>query len=136
MYCLGEVRVLAVPMQVAVALRDVARRHGIASETAASYASLQWCAKRVPTVTAVAFGTHAMGPEGLPAKLVASPQGGWLIDDSSLVIHDSWLVVPTAVSIGLAMDRQWQRSSAATRQQIQDKQPSFRFLKNSSKRYN
>ena len=115
-YCLGEVWVLAVPVRLALTLRDMARQCGLASETAASYASLQWCATRLRSTTGETFGARAMGPVGLPARVVATVDGGWYIDDSATVKLDQWVAASTVepvVSIGLAMDERLQQLTAA-----------------------
>ena len=90
LYCMHNTPVLLVPMLVAVALRDVSRRWGLASETAASYASLQWCAHRATTTTGEQFGERAIGPSGLPATLTVTEDGGWQIDDNAVEKHEEW----------------------------------------------
>ena len=94
---------------------DAARQHGLASETAASYASLQWCAAKLRCTSGETFGARAMGPVGLPARVVVV-DGSWHIEDGGIVKSDQWSAASTVepvVSISLAMDERLQQLTAA-----------------------
>ena len=109
-FCFDEIRVLLAPLQLAVVLRELSRNNGLVSETAISAASLHWCVSNLKTASGTQFGTHALGPKGLPAVVVVTSTGSWQIDDEGVEQHlvrciQEAASTTTTVSVGRVLDQ-------------------------------
>ena len=81
-------RVLRVPMALAMVLRDFCMEWGLVSETAMAFASIVWCATRLEARSGRRFAESAIEASSGIAVAIEVPEGGWIIDDRTVVYEE------------------------------------------------
>lgn len=107
--CFDTRKVLQVPVELAMVLRDMSLEWGLVSETAMAFATVVWCASRLATWSGQRFGERAMAAGSAAASVVSTGSGGWCIDDRAVTYAAEWTPRSTGsagdlVSTGFAMD--------------------------------
>ena len=107
--CFDTRRVLRVPTDLAMVLRDMSLEWGLVSETAMAFATVAWCAHWLRTRSGRQFGEQAMGPGSAVAIVASTGRGGWFIEDTEVDYVAQWAPRTTGtdgdlVSTGFAMD--------------------------------